>query len=290
MSEHINIRSSNSTRSSNIPINEVELSPPSPVQIDKDLKAATVQMDSIETSQYKVKEKEPRSPAPLPEAVSPAGIPIDIDEGKGKGEDAEVNGKPKDEFKIDLGSYEVMDQVVDVTMDGSKSSEYKRNGKGSLIILGLILITLHLISSHCMIFSYQIVYESPELILATVLYFISSLCLLFLMLAMLVMPVLSINEEKFNSYYGIVMIAGILDFVAVMIGGSAFSPLGFFSKDPYSYFIFYWEALIECLLINGFLYYAFTRKSGDGKLFALFHPFMRVTESEVEEKPVEVEV
>lgn len=277
MSEYVNIRSGKS-RSSGIPTKEVEI--PSPSIINEDLKAAVVQMDSIETSKYKLKEKEPRSPAPLPEAVSPAGVPIDMDNDER--EDVELNSS-KSDFKIDLGSYEVMDQAIDVSMEGNKPSEYKRNGKGSVIIIALVLIALHLISSHCTMFTYVIDYESPDLILATVLYFISSLCILFLMLAMLIVPGLSVNEDKFNSYYGTVLIAGGLDFVAVMIGGSAFSPLGFYTKDMYRYMTFYWEGLIECLVINGILFYAFTRKSGDGKLFGFFHPFMKPEPTETPE-------
>ena len=286
MNDYLNIRSK-PTRAPSVPTNEFDVSPPSPAKINDDLKAAVIQMDSIEATRYKEKDAVPRSPAPLPEAISPAGIPIDL---AAENEEEEEVGKKRGEFKIDLGSYEVMNEAVDVSIEGNKSTEYKRNGKGSLIIIGLLMLSLHLLSQHSLIFTYVINYESPDLILATVLYFISSLCILFLMLAMLVIPGLSINEAKFQSYYGVVLVAGGLDLVAVMIGGSAFSPLGFYTKDPYSYMTLYWGALIECLLINGLLYYAFTRKSADGKLYTFFHPFVSTLEPTVEEIADENEI
>lgn len=274
MSDPINIRSK-PTRAPSVPTSEIGgSSSPLSAKISADLKDAVIQMDSIETSKYKVKDTEPRSPAPLPESISPAGIPIDLNDSLLVDDENEDEVEGEKRFKIDLGSYQVMDHTVDVTMKGSNPTEYKRNGKGSLIIAGLVLLSLHLIAQHCTMFTWVIKYESPDLIMATVLYFISSLCLLFLMMAMLVMPGLSIKEENFTSYYGVIILAGGLDFVAVMIGGSAFSPLGFYSEDVSSYVSYYWMALLECLVINGLIYYAFSRKSEDGKLFDLFHPFV----------------
>lgn len=289
MSDYVNIRTK-PTRIPSVPIQEVEVSPPSPTQIKEDLKAAVIQMESIETSKYQVKEKIPRSPAPLPEALSPAGIPIDIKTHEEEDEDDDAvnkgNGKSRGEFRIDFGSYEVMDEIVDASMDGNKTGEYKRNGKASAIIIGLILLSVHLISQHVTMFTYVINYDLPDLILATILYSISSLCVIFLMLGMLVMPGLSINVARFSAYYGVIILAGVLDFMAVIIGGSVFSPLGMYSNDPYSSVVWYWAALFESIIINGILFFIFTRKPDDGKLYELFHPFTG-TEGIEEDEAVE---
>lgn len=247
---------------------------PSPKLIEEDLKAAVVQMDSIESvpaNKFKLKEAPVRSPAPIPEAVSPAGIPIDLET---KDEDHEIVDKDEQkrgEFKIDFG------EEVDMTVEGKKSEEYKRSVKGSLCIVALFLISLHLLSEHVTMFSFVVDFDSPELIVSAVFYFISTIFILVMLLAALVVPSLSIKEERFGVYYSPILVAGGIDFVAVVMGGGVFGPLGwFYSKDPLVNSNYTFMAALGTLLVNGGLYYGFTRTSENGAVFSFFHPFERV--------------
>lgn len=262
---------------------------PSSELIEEDLRSAVIQMDSIEnlqTTKYNVKDPPPRSPAPLPEAVSPAGVPIDISSPELR----DICDSPKSkspssrgEFKIDFSSIEAMEEV-DLTLDGKKPGEYRRNMKGSLIIAAMFLVGIHLFLNHCTMFSWVLNYDSPELVVATVLYFISSICILSLFLVALIVPSLSICEEKFPIYYGTVLVAGGLDLIAVWIAGGIFSPLVIYTLDSMNYLWYNRFAALLTILINGGLYYGLTRRQEDGKIFSFFHPFKRIeNENENEE-------
>lgn len=273
----VNIR--NKTTKLPEPDNNKSALSPSTELIHEDLRAATVQMDSIETVQFTVKDPPPRSPAPLPEAVSPAGIPIDLKSPEMR----DICDSPKStksstsrgEFKIDLTSIE---EGVDLTVEGKNTGEYKRNVRGSLMVTALLLISLHLVLDHCTMINWVVNYDSPELVLATVLYFISSMCILAVLGAALIVPSLSLKEEKFPVYYGTILVAGGLDLVAVWLGGGIFSPIVLYTLDSMIYYWYNWTAVLMTILINGGLYYAFTRKAEDGgKIYSLFHPFERVS-------------
>lgn len=269
--------------------------PPPPELIQEDLHAAVVQMDSIESVQstkFTVKSPEPRSPAPLPEAVSPAGVPIDISSPEMR----DICDSPKStksttsrgEFKIDFHS---IDAEVDLTMEGKNPGQYKRNAKGSLIVTLLFLVSLHLFLDHTTMFSWVVNYDSPEIVLATVFYCISTMCVMVVFAAALIVPNLSIQEDKFHVYYGTFLVAGGLDLVAVWIAGGIFSPIVVYTLDSMNYLWYNRSAALLTILINGFLYYAFTRKSEDGsKLYSLFHPFERAEETLPAEKSKEIEV
>lgn len=270
------------------------MEPPPPELIQEDLQAAVVQMDSIESVQstkFTVKDPEPRSPAPLPEAVSPAGVPIDMSSPEMK----DICDSPKStksttsrgEFKIDL---KIIDSEVDLTMEGKKPGQYKRNVKGSLIVTMLFFISVHLFLNHITMFSWVVNYDSPEIVLATVLYCISTICVMVVFVGALIVPNFSIQEDKFPVYYGAILVGGGLDLVAVWIAGGIFSPIVIYTLDSINYIWYNNIAALVTILINGFLYYAFTRKFSDGsKLYSIFHPFERSQEQEeIEEESKEV--
>lgn len=253
-------------------------SPPSPKLIEEDLRAAVqlAPIESLSPSQFRVKDPEPRQPAPLPESVSPAGVEVDLIVKDQR--DLPIDDDDEDkrsEFKIDLTEH------LDYTLDGKSPTEYKRNVKGTLIVLGLLLVSIHLFLAHCDLFSYlENFYTSIETIVATLLYIISTLCIMAVFLATLTVPALSITPEKFKIYYSPVLVAGGLDFVAVLLGGGIFSPLHYFhSKDPFLYLPNLQFGASFTLLLNASLYFLFTR-SDESKMFGLLHPFQRAVPSE----------
>ena len=265
--------------------------PPSPTLsvpselIREDLRATALQMNSIEskpTIQFKLKDPIPRSPAPLPDAVSPAGVLIDISspELRDINADSPKSTASRGEFKIDFSSIEAM-KGIDVTLDGKKPGEYRRNVKGSLMVTALFLVSVHLLLDHCTMINFVVNYDSPEKVVATVLYFISTICMLVIFLAVLIVPSLSIEEDKFPVYYGTILVAGGLDLVAVWIAGGIFSPIALYTVDSSNYIWYDWLAGLLTILINGALYYAFTTKSdGANNVHSLFHPFERIVEHE----------
>jgi hypothetical protein len=278
MSE-INIRS----KPTKVPLNnqnkEKDLMPPSPELINEDLRAAVVQMDSIESvppSKFKVKDPPPRSPAPLPEAISPAGVPIDLKSPETR--DLEI-GSPKSaktDFKIDLTGLD----EVDVTVEGRKPEEYKRNVKGSLVVIGLLLVSLHLFLNHLTMFTWVVNFDSPELVIAAVLYIISTILILVMFLGVLAVPSLSINDDKLVIYYSPIVVAGMIDLIAVWMGGGIFSPLSIYTLDSMNYLYYNEVAVFMTLLINGLLYYSFARK--EGAISSLVHPFERIKDGDEE--------
>lgn len=273
MSE-INIRSK-LAKAPSIPINtNSDFMPPSPELINEDLRAAVVQMDSIESvpqNKFKIKDPLPRSPAPLPEAVSPAGVPIDLNSPEMRDIYSE-KGSPKSvrgEFKIDLSGL----NEVDLTVEGNKSEEYKRNVKGSVMVLGLLLVSVHLFLNHLTMFTWVVNFDSPELVIAAILYIISTILIIVMFLGALAVPALSIKDDKLTVFYTPIMVAGVIDLVAVLMGGGIFSPLSIYTLDSMNYQYYNQVAVVMTLLINGVLYYSFTRK--EGKLASIVHPFER---------------
>ena len=251
---------------------ENEFIPPSPELIDKDLKAAVVQMDSIESvppNKFKVKDPPTRSPAPLPEAVSPAGVPIDLSS-------PETKDLEKSEFKIDLSAIE----GVDMTVEGKKPEEYKRNMKGTLVVISLLLASFHLFLNHLTMFTWVVNFDSPELVIAAVLYIISTILILVMFLSALVVPALSIGKDKLGVYYSPIIVAGVIDFMAVWMGGGIFSPLSLYTLDSMNYLYYNQIGALMTVVINGLLYYSFTRN--EGLLASLFHPFEVLRQAETE--------
>ena len=283
MSE-INIRSK-PTKVPSIPKNnDSDFMPPSPELINEDLRAAVVQMDSIESVQpnkFKTKDPLPRTPAPLPEAVSPAGVPIDLNSPEMRDIHSET-GSPKSvrgEFKIDLSGL----NEVDVTIEGNKPEEYKRNVKGSVVVIGLMLVSVHLFLNHLTMFTWVVNFDSPELVTAAILYIISTILIVAMFLGAVAVPALSIKADKLTIYYVPIVVAGVIDLIAVLMGGGIFSPLSIYTLDSMNYLYYNQVATVMTLLINGILYYSFTRK--EGKLASMVHPFERIeVETDAEDK------
>lgn len=301
--DSINIRSK-PTKVPEIPKRDDEsdfIMPPSTESINEDLKAAVVQMESIETvppNKFKVKDPPPRSPAPLPEAVSPAGVPIDMNSPELKGdiqsdtkstrsgtsEKTSGNNERYNDFKIDMSALNEMD----MTVEGKKSDEYKRNVRGSLVIIALLLLSIHLFLNHMTMFTWVVNFDSPQLVIAAVLYFISTMLVIVMLLAVLTVPALSTKTEKFGAYYSPILVAGGIDFIAVIMGGGIFSPLSIYTLDSMNFVFYNQIAVITTLLINGALYFAFTREKG--KIYSMVHPFEKLQpehEDEHEEEHVE---
>lgn len=256
-----------------------DLIPPSPELINQDLKAAVVQMESIESvpaNKFKVKESPPRKPAPLPEAISPAGVPIDMSSPEMK--DLEIGpAESTSKTEFDLSG-------LDVTVEGKKPEEYKRNMKGTLVVIGLLLVSIHLFLNHLTMFTWVVNFESPELVIAAVLYIISTIMILVMLLSVLAVPALSIREDKLAVYYSPIVVAGVIDLMAVWMGGGIFSPLSIYTLDSMNYLYYNQIGALMAVLINGGLYFAFTRK--EGSVASLMHPFEKteVNESDDEEK------
>jgi len=255
----------------------IDHAPPSPSLIEEDLRAA-VQLDSIDdlaTNKFKVKDPEPRQPAPIPEAVSPAGIEIDLTLPSDR-DLPEEKGSSQSEFIVDLS------ERLDYTLEGKLPNEYRRNMKGTLMVLFLFLVSVNLFLVHCNMFSYlENFYTSFETVLATLLYIISTLCILVMFGVILMVPDLSLKTDKFKVFYSPILVAGGLDFIAVVLGGGIFSPLQFHSNDPFMYDSNLRFGAAFTLLLNGLLYFLFTRSDEESKLFSLMHPFQR-TESNTE--------
>lgn len=278
--DQINIRSK-PTKAPEISKNNQELMPPSPELINDDLRAATAEVvvkmdsvDSVPSNKFKVKDPAPRSPAPMPEAISPAGVPIDLNVPETK----DIPSSPKSvrgEFKIDL-------EGLDTTVEGMKPTEYKRNVKGSVVVIGLLLVSLHLFLNHLTMFTWVVSFDSPEQVIAAVLYVISTIIIIVMFLTALAVPALSIQEDKFRAYYSPILVAALIDHIAIAMGGGIFSPLSIYTLDPTSSSFYNGLAFLMTFVINGFLYYAFTRRPEDGKLFAMVHPFEKISEEEIE--------
>lgn len=271
---NVNIRSKPTKMPEN---DDEEYVAPSPQLIQEDLKAAVVQMDSIDTvpsNKFKVKDSPIRSPAPMPEAISPAGIPIDL----GTGNDIEKRG----EFKIDFGD------EVDMTIAGKRPEEYKRNVEGSLMVLALLFVSIILFTVHVTMFSMVVDFDSPALIMAAILYYISTICILALLLSALIIPSFSIDPDKFSIYYSPILVAGGIDFVAVCMGGGVFGPLvSSYSRDPMVYEEFTAWPAVWAIVINGALYYAFAKTTPNTLLFSYFHSFERLNTKSVEDESVQ---
>ena len=258
-----------------------EVMPVSPELIQDDLKAATVQMeyiDSIPSKQFKLKEQLPRSPAPMPMAISPAGVPINIETSTIPSlPSSPRSAKSRGEFKIDLGNIEAIDEL-DMTINGKESMEYERNVKGSVVVVMLLLISLHLFLEHLTIFSWIINFDSPQSVVAGVLYIISTLFIISVFIASLVVPSMSIQDDKLVVYYSPILAACIIDQFAISFGGGLFSPLTLYTQDSMNYATYDGMAGFFNILVNSLLYILFTRKESSGKIFDLVHPFRRKVE------------
>ena len=262
--------------------------PPSPELVNEDLRAAVVvQMDSIDSvpsNKFKVKTPPPRSPAPLPEAISPAGVPIDVMTSPEMKDIRSVTGSPKSvrgEFKIDLSGLD----EVDMTVEGLKPEEYKRNVRGSVVVIGILLLSLHLFLNHLTMFNWVYNFDSPDQVVAAVLYFMSTIMVLAMLLATLAVPALSMKEDKFRMYYSPILVAGVIDMVAVLMGGGMFSPVSFYSQDSREYGAYTEIGLVLTVMIYGALYYVFTRTSEDGNIFYAVHPFEKLRDDDEEPEP-----
>lgn len=287
MDNNLNIRSK-PTKMPNVKENTTEednyFISRSPKSIQEDLKASVVQMESIETvpsNKFKVKESPKRSPAPIPEAISPAGFSIDLEMKA----DEKNAGEEEIEFKIDFG------KDVDLTLKGKNLKEYKRNIKGSLMILFLIFTSIILFTVHCTMFSMVVDFDSPELIIAAILYFISTTLIFVVLFGALIVPNFSINEEGFKVYYSPILVAGGIDFVAILLGGGVFGPLiSSYSRDPNIYSEYTPFPIIMTIIINGALYYAFAKSTPNSHLFSYFHPFEKIPNQPEKESEKEPEI
>lgn len=259
---------------------------PSPQAIKNDLiSASNVQMDSIDSllgCQFRVKDSIPRSPAPMPESISPAGIAIDLADNDNKGDIVADSASNLNNYDDSLITNDLFKVELDLTIKGDKNStSYRRNVKGSLIVIILLLISLHLFIEHLNMFTYVINFDYPVVVVATIFYVLSTLSVLLILTGTLMLPAMSIEEEKFKIFYGPFLVVGGLDLMGILVGGSVFGPFNIHTLDL-DYSLTYTQiAALSTILVNSSLYYFFTRTSEDSpKIFQLFHPFEKVNSTE----------
>lgn len=276
--DRVNIRTKPSPKLSN-------LTPMSPSQqaIQNDLNSASrVQMESIDSlpwSQFRIKDSIPRSPAPMPESMSPAGIAIDltdVDKKTDIKDDLSQNNDNNSNTSLTtIGSLKI---EIDMSVKGDKNpTEYRRNLKGTFTIIILLIISLHLFIEHLNMFTYVINFDYPEVVVATILYMLSTVFILVILAGTLMVPMLSVEEEKFKIFYCPILVAGGIDLIGILVGGSIFGPLSIHTIDL-NYSMTYTQlASILTILLNLTLYFLFTRTSqGSPIIFEFMHPFEKV--------------
>lgn len=253
----------------------------SPVIVNDNIKAAveSLKMQPIETvpfSQYKVPDSPVRSPAPFPQPVSPAGIPVNVEESTGM---------------VDLNIFHDLDlDDVDLTVEGkAQEGEYRRNVRGTLVVGTMVLVSLHLFSEHCNMFTWVVRFETPQTVIAAILYIISTLCMLAVFGCALVKPSFSISRDKLMYYYSPILVAGVMDLIAIAIAGSIFSPFILFTLDSMSYITYNEVAAVLTVILNAGLFFAMTR-GNDTIISDWFHPFKSTARDSIEEGVVLEEV
>jgi hypothetical protein len=279
--------------------------------IDENLKAAaneaqkakaspSVQMKSIDemypsqdetivAQKFKVKPSPPRSPAPLPEAVSPAGIPISVERTPNSASPLRktiASPLPEGEVKIEIAGLE----DLDLSMEGKGASEYKRNKKGTGIVALLLFIGFNLFVNHMFMFSWVMEFNSSQVAIAAIFYFISSFFVLGTMAVSLVKPAFSIgSSDLLYKYYFLIAVAGLLDLLAILMGGSIFGPFIIYSQLSTSYLNMNTIAILLSIIINAGLFVAFTKPDGSA-CAKYFHPFERIDaeehQSETQDNPI----
>ena len=284
--------------------------------IDENLKAAadeaqkvspSVQMKSVDdmyppqdetivAQKFKVKPSPPRSPAPLPDAISPAGVPIAV----------EINPKsssppssqsplrktitsplPDGEVKIEIAGLE----DLDLSMEGKNTSEYKRNKKATAFVALLLFIGINLFVNHLFMFSWIVEFNSSQVALAAIFYFISSFFVLGTIAISLVKPAFSIGDpDSLYKYYFLIAVACLLDLIAILMGGSIFGPFIIYSQLSTSYLNMNTMSILLSVGINAGLFVAFTRPNGSA-CSKYFHPFecTGTTHDEIDDEAVDEE-
>ncbi len=256
---------------------KVNVSPP--VQMKNVDEMYPPQDETIVAQKFKVKASPTRSPAPLPDAISPAGVPIAV-EMKNKSSASSpsplrktiTSPVPDDEVKIEIAGLE----DLDLTVEGIKTAEYKRNKKGTAIVAVLLIIGFNLFVNHWFMFSYVVEFASSQVAVASVFYFISSFFVLGTMAASLVKPAFSIGDpDSLYKFYFLIAVAGLLDLLAIMLGGSIFGPFIIYSQYSYSHLNMDTVAILLSVLLNAGLFIGFTQPDGSASA-KYFHPFERI--------------
>lgn len=242
--------------------------------------------ETIVAQKFKVKPSAPRSPAPLPEAVSPAGVPVEVNLQSST--NAPRNGSPlRETITSPLPDGETEIEIVglkdlDLSMEGQNPGEYRRNKKATAVVALLLFIGLNLMAMHTFMFSWVVEFSSSQTALAAVLYFISSFFVVGTLTVALIKPGFSLgNESQLFKSYSLIPIAGVIDVLAIMIGGSIFGPFIIYSRLSTSYLNMNTMAAILSILVNGGLYFAFTQPQGSSSS-KYFHPFQGLHDFEEE--------
>lgn len=237
------------------------------------------QDETIVAQKFKVKPSPPRSPAPLPEPVSPAGVPVTVDLGpkatptpalsESPTRKTIASPLPDGEVKIEVTGLE----DLDLSMEGKNSSEYIRNKKATGIVALLLFIGINLLVFHVFMFAWVVEFSSSKMAVAAVFYFISTFFVLGTLAASLVKPSFSIGDpDSLYKCYFLIAVAGLLDLLAILIGGSIFGPFIIHSTISTSYLNMNTIAIILSVALNAGLFIGFTRPEGNA-CAKYFHPF-----------------
>ena len=250
------------------------------------------QDENIVAQKFKVKPSPPRSPAPLPEAISPAGIPVTVEitpkTAASPLQESPLRKTitspiPEGEVKIEIAGLEDMD----LSLEGNKNSEYKRNKKATAVVALLLFVGFNLFVQHLFMFSWVVEFDSSQTILAALFYFISSFFVLGTMAVALIKPSFSIADSDYlYKYYFLIAVACLADLIAMLMGGSIFGPFIIYSKLSTSYLNMNTMTIILSVALNAGLFYAFTRPDGSA-CAKYFHPFERVRASDSDSAVVE---
>ena len=279
--DRVNIRTKPSPKLSSLP----QMSP-SQQAIQNDLNSASrVQMEAVDSlpwSQFRIKDSIPRSPAPMPGPMSPAGIAIDLTDVDKNTEDIKDDLSQKnnnnDDSDTNLTTIGSLKIEIDMSVKGDKKpTEYRRNLKGTFTVIILLIISVHLFIEHLNMFTYVINFDYPEVVVATIFYMLSTVFILVILAGTLMVPMLSVEEEKFKIFYFPILVAGGIDLIGILVGGSIFGPFSIHTIDL-DYSMTYTQiASILTILLNLTLYFLFTRTSqGSPIIFEFMHPFEKV--------------